>query len=230
MKITTAITERVKAAIPSGGLPLREISECSGVHISNVRTVAKMLADAGAIFTTRAGTAHEGKAEIWTFADQGQRDEFAKRWGAEKRAQERARDIARSEQRKIDRAANPTRSLRSLAAERREAERARKRRELADRAAEEKVARQSKQAKLRAETAHAGRLVFKGGTLSPKPKSSAWDDLPSPNLDHIPIQEIECRLVSPFEPAPEEVQPLFSSLRPGQYIAPAPAWVEAAIS
>ena len=225
MKITEAIRARVLSAIPATGLPLREIGEASGVHIGNVRTVTKLLAAAGEIFTVWAGTGNAGKAEIWAFLDAARRDEFAERWGADKRAQERARNIARAEQRKLDRAANPNRSLRSVAAERREAERARKRQEQADLLASEKTARQSKQAKLREETAHAGRLVFKGGTLSPKPKRNAWDELPAPDLTAVPISVVECKLRNRF--AVDEVPPMFSSLKPGQYIAPPPAWVQA---
>lgn len=226
VKITEGIRARVLAAIPAAGSPLREISGASGVHISNVRTVVTLLADADQVFTVRAGTGYEGKAEIWAFVDAAQRDAFAAQWGADKRAQERARDLARAEQRKIDRAANPNRSLRSLAAERREAERARKRQELAEQAEIDKLARKSKQAKLRAETAHAGRLEFKGGTLSPKPKASSWAEMPAYVPDGVEVVEIPCTLRDRFEV--EEAPSLFSSLRPGQYIAPARAWVEAA--
>ena len=42
----------------------------------------------------------------------------------------------------------------------------------------------------------------------------------------VPV-ELPNTLGNKFDARPEEVPPLFSSLRPGQYIAPAPAWVQA---
>lgn len=38
--------------------------------------------------------------------------------------------------------------------------------------------------------------------------------------------ELPNTLGNKFDTKPEDVPPLFSSLRPGQYIAPAPAWLE----
>lgn len=226
MTITQHTRRRVLDAIGDKGSTLREIAASSGVHISNVRMIAKLLTADGVIFTMRAGTGADSKHEVWCFTSEAARELFEEAWLDEVARRHKARMDAKAARLKAEREASG-RSTVAIAAERREArKRAERDRQEAQRLADADALKKA-QAKLKKQTASAGATVFKAGTLSPKPKKSAWADLPACNLEDIVPQEVECKLTTPFEVKPEDVPPLFSSLRPGQYIAPAPAWVEA---
>lgn len=64
-------------------------------------------------------------------------------------------------------------------------------------------------------------------TVTIKSVKSAWEGLPAFIPDGLEAEEIPCDLHHRHTVFDEdEVPPLFSSLKPGQYIAPAPAWLQ----
>jgi len=226
MTITQFTRRRVLDAIPAKGAPLRELAQTSGVHISNVRMVAKLLAEEGQVFTMRAGTGEKSKAELWLFTTQTALDTFREAWLDEVASRQKARMDAKTEKRRAGREL-AGRSMIAIAAERREA---RKRAEREQEEVRKEIAAATlkrAQTKLKKETAAAGAEVFKAGTVNAKPKKSAWEGLTAVIPDGLEAIELPCYLGNQFDTAPEEVPPLFSALRPGQYIAPASKWVEA---
>lgn len=231
MTITRHTRRRVYEAIPPEGAPLRTLQEVSKVHISNVRMVCRMLMEEGQIVTTRAGTGQDSKHELWVFLNQAACDKFLDSWADELASRQKARQDARIEKRRQARNDNTNLSNIAAAAARRQ-ERKRRQREDEKRAKElEDEKRKKTQAKLRKQTAAAGAQVFKAGTLSPKPKKpSDWDKAaPFVMPDGLEIIEISNTIKHRHHVEPDEVPPLFSSLRPGQYIDNAPrTWVQAA--
>ena len=175
MTITQHTRRRVVEAIPAEGAPLRVISATSGVHISNVRAVVKLMVEEHQVFTFRTGTGEGGKHEVWTFVDQAVRDYHAGQRARETEQRRFQREQARAAARKEQRNREEARNARSLAAERREAERARQRVLAQERAAAEQIARKATQAKLRTMTAAAGATVFKAGTLTPKARPGKFE-------------------------------------------------------
>lgn len=228
MTITQHTRRRVHDAIPTEGAPLRVLSQKSGVHISNVRSVAKLLEQDGAIFTARASTGEQKKSELWAFLDKTTRDRFAEAVAIEAEHARLMHCRKQAADRKAKRATAEHKSLVAFAAERRELARFQRRQaEIAEKA-QAAIERGATQAKLRKFTQAAGALVFKSGTSSPAPeKPSAWDAAaPFVVPEGLEAVELPCNLRSRFEP--QEAPALFSALRPGQYIADAPAWVLAA--
>lgn len=231
MTITQHTRRRVLEVLPAEGAPLRVLSEKSGVHLSNVRTIASLLIGDGQVVGLRAGTGKNSKHELWLFPTVQTMETWYAEWKAEVQRREKARQAGRlavrCELRRKARETDGRAERIAAAAEAREAKKRAKRAEAAEKAAAEKLERQATQKRLRKETAAAGAKVFKPGTTSPKPPKTAWADLPSSIPEGLEIEMGECKLTARHEPKPDEVPPLFSSLRPGQYIAPAPAWLEA---
>jgi len=227
MTITQHTRRRVFDAIPPKGAPLRELSAASGIHISNVRTIFKLLVEEGKAFSLRAGTGENSKHEVWLFTTEAAREEFEESWLGEVSRRQKARLDEKAARRKAEREAQG-RSLVAVAAARREArKRAERERAEAQRLIDD-AKRSAKQAKLRKETAAAGATNFKAGTLSPKPKKSAWADMPAHIPDGLDPIELPNTLGNRFAPAPDEVPLCFRSLRPGQYLDEAPKpWVQA---
>lgn len=230
MKITDNLLARFVAAIPAAGATLRQIAELASMHVSNARSVYRLLEGKGTIITMRAGTGEGSKHEVWCFTTPEAHEAFEDKWLDEKARRTKAQQDAKRERlrarREAEQPQEPSKA-RSEAAERREArKRAERAEQEAKRQAEAEALKKAQQ-KLKRQTAAAGATVFKAGTVTPKPKKTAWADMPAKNLDEIVPQRIECKVTTPYAVKPEEVPPLFSSLRPGQYIAPAPAWVEA---
>ncbi len=228
MTITQHTRRRVLDAIPTEGAPLRVLSQRSGVHISNVRSVAKLLEQDGTIFTARAPTGEQKKSELWAFLGKITRDRFAEAVAIEAEHARLLHCRKQAADRKAKRATEEHKSLVAFAAERRELARFQRRQaEIADKA-QAAIERGATQKKLRKITEAAGALVFKRGTSSPAPKkASAWDAAaPYVIPEGLETIELPCSLGARHDVA--EAPPLFSAMRPGQYIAPAPAWVEAA--
>lgn len=90
----------------------------------------------------------------------------------------------------------------------------------------EKAEAASLKARLKAETKAAGKIVPLKGTASPKPapvRGPAHLSGPA-DVSRAKVTELP---TPPGRYAVADAPPLFSSLRPGQYIAKAPGWVEA---
>lgn len=226
MPITEHTRRRVLESIPPKGAPLRELSAASGVHISNVRSIFKLLVADGRAFSFRAGTGENSKHEVWLFATENARDEFEERWLDEKARKVKAAQDARIAARRAARSTDDHRSMVAIAAERREARKRAEREQQQIQREADKASLSKEQAKLRRKTAAAGATVFKPGTLAPKPQKSAWADLPAFIPTDLEVVELPCNLRDQFQP--EKVLPCFSALRPGQYLDAQPKpWVGA---
>ncbi len=88
----------------------------------------------------------------------------------------------------------------------------------------DKASKASTTARLKKQTKEAGALIFKTGTSTPTPKKSAWADIPAFIPDGVEPVELPNNLRSRFD-ALDDAPKLFGSLKPGQYIATAPAWL-----
>lgn len=223
MTITQNTRRRVYDAIPAKGATLRQLSATSGVHLSNVRMSIRLLADEGKVLTMRAGTGEGSKHEVWVFLDEQSREAFEDSWLDEVARRQKARIQAKEAARKAARATDEHRSRVALAAEAREAKR-RAAREL-ERAERARIAEQRAEEK-KSPDKKAAAAPTPAPKPAPKPKASAWADMPMHVPDDFEVTEVECKLAAKHEAKPDEVPPMFSSLRPGQYIAPAPAWLQ----
>lgn len=235
---SVARIESLIAADGAAGIPIREIVARSGLHVCNVRmTVADLARE------LRAYTMHKpykGAHELWVYADAGARDcalAEVKRGAAERRT---AYYAERNKRRLAERAAEGrTKTARSQAAAQREAGKRAMRAaqaEIAKAAARgereakaaakqrDQASAKSQRARLRAETAAAGALIFKTGTASPAVKKPAWADIPAFIPDGVEPVKLPNNLRDRF--TVDEAPPCFSSLRYGEYIAPAPAWLQ----
>lgn len=200
MIITPQVLKRVQAAVPAEGLPLRTVSANSGVHISNVRSAVKVLAEKGVVFLTRAGTGEGRKHELWAFSDEKLLDRFDDQQSREAEARRVQAANERLGQRRAERAGDSHRSAVSLAAQNREIERSRKREQAAVAKAKEDQERKSVQAKLRRQTKAAGAEVFKAGTVSQRPRKVLHADLPVLNPNGVQPVKIPSQLRDRFAP------------------------------
>lgn len=235
MKIAQATIERVADLIPTNGIALRDLAAAAGLHITTIRMTHKWLQDAGRAFPVRVGQVDGNGYEVILFACQQTRDAFKAKKDAEaverKRAKWRERDRIKTAKRKAKEQTPEGKAAKEAAEARRLAKREAEKAAREAKKAKEAEARKAQQAKLRKQSSLDGKKVFKTGTLSPKtPKPSAWDKL-APAIIPEGLEKIELphQMRHRHHVEPDEVPPLFSSLRPGQYIDNAPrTWVQAA--
>jgi hypothetical protein len=226
MTITQHTRRRVSDAITPKGTTQRELSLSSGVHISNVRMIVRLLDTEGKVFTMRAGTGEGSKHEVWVFPTAQAREEFEDKWLDEVARRQKARLDAKAARRKSERESEG-RSRIAIAAERREA-RKRVERERAEESARlEKLKLESKQAKLRAETKAAGAMPKPRGTANPKPAPRGPAYVQGvPDNSNAKVTKLDGCPASRWDTT--GAAKLFSQGRYGEYPMPVSRWAEAA--